>query len=87
MTSLIYDIRNLKHDTNELIYETNKITASRWVAKGQGAGQDGVEAGASRHKLLYVERMSNKVFPSSMENYTQHPMRNHSGEERSKENN
>lgn len=40
MTSLIYDIRNLKHDTNELVCETETklLRADGWP-RGRGQGR------------------------------------------------
>lgn len=40
MTSLIYDIRNLKHDTNELVCETEtKLLRSDGWPRGRGQGR------------------------------------------------
>ena len=34
------------------------------------------EVGVSRHKLLYIKRINNKVWLQSTENSTQHPKTN-----------
>ena len=39
------------------------------------------EVGVSRCKLLYMERINNKVLPYSTGNYIQYPMINHSEKE------
>ena len=56
------------------------------VAKGEGTG-GGMEweVGVSRCKLLYIERINNKVLWYSTENYIQYLMINHSGKEYKKE--
>ena len=43
------------------------------------------EVGVSRCKLLYMERINNKVLPYSTGNYIQYPMINHSEKEYKKE--
>ena len=56
---------NLKHDTDEFIYETNVIMdrGNRLViAKEEGFGKRMEwEVGISRCKLLYIEWINNKV--------------------------
>ena len=58
-------MQNLKHDTNELIYETNVITdrGNRLVInKEEGFGKRMEwEVGISRCKLLHIEWINNKV--------------------------
>ena len=39
------------------------------------------EVGVSRCKLLYIERINNKVLLHSTENYIQYPVINHNGKE------
>ena len=39
------------------------------------------EAAVSRHKLLYIERINNKVLLYSTENYIQYLVINHNGKE------
>ena len=48
---------DLKHDTDELIYETNRLTENTLVvAKGNGSGEwMEWEFGTSRCKLLYIK--------------------------------
>ena len=50
------------------------------VAKGEGVG-GGMdwEVGVSRCKLLYTERINNKVLPYNTENYIQYPVTNRNG--------
>ena len=74
---------NLQYDTNEPIYETNKImdVENRLVVvKGEEAGQ-GMEweVRVSRFKLLCIEWINNKVLLYSTEDYIQYPMVNHNG--------
>ena len=56
---------NLKYDTNELIYETNRLTDIKnrlVVAKGEGSGGEmDWEFGISRCKLVYIGWINNKV--------------------------
>ena len=56
---------NLKYDANEPIYETETLTDVEnklVVAKGEGVGgRMEWEAGVRRCKLLYMERITNKV--------------------------
>ena len=65
---------NLKYDTNEPIYENRNgimdIENRLVVAKGEGVG-GGMEweVRVSRCKLLYRERINNKVLVYSTENY------------------
>ena len=57
-------MRNLKYDTNELIYETETDSerTDLWLPRGRmsGGGMDW-ELGISRCKLLYIEWINNKV--------------------------
>ena len=71
---------NLKDDSNRnrLIDTENRLA----VAKGWGGGGEMEwEAAASRCKLLYIERIKNKVPLYSTGNYIQYPMINHNGKE------
>ena len=43
------------------------------------------EFGISRCKVLYIERINNKVLPYSTENYIQYPVINHHGKGYEKE--
>ena len=75
---------NLKYDTNEPIYEIERLTDTEnrfVVAKGEedGGGMDW-EFRTSRCKLLSIEWI-NKVLLSSTGNYIQYPMTNHNGKE------
>ena len=50
------------------------------VAKGDGAGgETDWEVGVSRCKLLYMERINNKVLLCGTENHIQYPVINHKG--------
>ena len=76
---------NLKYDTNELIYEINRITDIEnrlVVASGEGLEW---EVGVSRCKFLYTEWIS-KVLLYSAENYIYYLMINHNGKEYKKKN-
>ena len=81
---------NLKYDTNELIYEREaELQTWRtdlWLPRGRGCreGMDW-EFEISRHKLLYIEWINNKVLSHSTGNYIQHPVINHNGKEYEKE--
>ena len=48
--------------------------------QGRGGGMDW-EFGTSRCKLLYIERINNKVLLYSTGNYIQHLVINHNGKE------
>ena len=52
--------------------------AAEWEQVGEGMEW---EVGVSRCKLLYIERINNKVLLYSTGNYIQHPMINHKGKE------
>ena len=73
-----YDITsmwNLKHDTNELIYETDSQTqiTDLWLPSGRAGGRwMDREFGISRCKLLYIEWINNKVLLYSTGNYIQY---------------
>ena len=75
---------NLKYDTYEQIYKTNRLTDienSPVVAKGEegGGGMDW-EFGISRCKLVYLEWINN-VLLYRTGNYIQYPVINHNGKE------
>ena len=77
-------IRNLKHDTNELLYksETDSQTErADWGCQG-GRGWGGLEweIGVSRGMLLHIEWVNQDLLHSTG-NYIQYPMIEHSGEE------
>ena len=78
MESKIWDKWTYFYET-----ETEAQRQSRWVvAKEEEVGwRDRVKVGVSRHKLLYIEWINNKVLLYSTENYIQHPMINHNGKE------
>ena len=80
---------NLKYDTNEHIYKTNRLTDIEnrlVVAKGEeGEGGMDWEFGVSRCKRLYREWINNKVLLYSTGNYIQYPVINHNGKEYEKE--
>ena len=64
---------NLKHDTNLLIYEQEWFADTQKrlvVAKGMGDWRGmGWYFGISQCKLLYIERINNKVLPYSTRNF------------------
>ena len=76
---------NLKYDTNELIYETNRLTDIEnklMVPKGRGGdGRINYEFGIKRYTLLYVKWINNKVLLYSTGNYIQYPVINQNGKE------
>ena len=76
---------NLKYGINQLIHkiETDSDIENKFVmAKGQkGWGEKEWEFGISRGKLLYIERINNKVLLYSIGNYIQYPVTNHNGKE------
>ena len=78
-------MQNLKYDTSEPIYETNKIKdiANRLVVanREEGGRVQHWEFGISRCKLVYAEWLNNKVLPYSTGNYNQYPMMSHNGKE------
>ena len=51
---------------------------TQWLPRGEG-DEEGMEweAGVSRCKLLYIERINNKVLLQSTEDYILYPMINH----------
>ena len=85
-----YDITymwNLKYDTNEYIYETERLTdignglvVIKWVW-GMVAGEFGI----GRCKLVYIGWINNKVLLCSTGNYIQYPVINQNMEEYEKE--
>ena len=68
---------NLKYDTNELNYETNRLpdTENRLVVAKGGGGREW-EAGVSRCKLLDMEWI-NEVLLYSTGTYMVYPVINH----------
>ena len=76
---------NLKHDPNELIHETNRLTDVEnrlVVAVAKWGGGMNWEFGVSRCKLVYTEWINNKVLLYSTGQY---PVINHNGKEYEKE--
>ena len=61
---------NLKYGTDELIYKTEiDIEVRLMTTSGEGVkGGKDREFGISRCKLLYMERISNKILQYSTEN-------------------
>ena len=80
---------NLKYDTNQHIYKTNRLTDTEnrcVVAKGEGGwGREDWEFGISRCKLLCIGWINNKVLLYSTGNYIQYPVINCNGKEYEKE--
>ena len=78
-----YDIPymwNLKYNTNELIYETNRLM----VAEGVGEGWSG-SLGLADANYEIIEWINNKVLLYSPGNCIQYPVINHDGKEYEKE--
>ena len=76
-----YDItlmRNLKHDANELIFETETDWQTQNTdlrsPRRRGHKRLDWESGMNRCKLLYIKEMNNKVLLYSTENYIQYPI-------------
>ena len=73
---LITYIRNLKYNTNELIYEAETdpqtLETDWWLPKGRGGGGLDWEFGVSRCKLSYIERINNMFPLYSTEYYIQY---------------
>ena len=79
---------NLKYDTNEHNYETEKDRPREQTCGcqvGEGGGGKDWEAGISRCKLVYIGWINNKVLLYSTGNYIQYPVINHNGKEYEKE--
>ena len=73
---------NLKYDTIELIYKTERDSEIENRHGCQGRGGMNWEFGISRWKLLYTEWINNKVLLYSTGNYIQYPVINHNGKEK-----
>ena len=77
---------NLKYDASEHIYETETDSqiqrTNLWSPKGR-ADAEGEDWGCriSRHKLLYIGWINNKVLLYSTGYYAQCPVINHNGKE------
>ena len=87
VSKIPYDIAymwNLKYDTNELIYEIERLIEAEnrfVVAKGEGSGEGmDWESWISRCKLLYI-RQINKALLYRTGDYVQNPVINHNGKE------
>ena len=59
-------MQNLKHDTNEPIYKTEKDSQGGGI-QGRGGG----EVGVGSRQLWYTEGTNNKVLLGNAENYIQ----------------
>ena len=84
---------NLEHDKNEHIYNTETDSQTqryryRYLqtcgCQGQGR-REGLGTGVSRHRLLYVGWMNNKILLYSTGNCIQYPVINRNGKEYEKE--
>ena len=79
---------NLKYDTNELIYKTNRLTdiENRLVAAKRGRVVEGwiVSLGLADTNY-YIEWINNKVLLYITGNYTQYHVINHNVKEYEKE--
>ena len=75
---------NLKYDTNELTFKTERLTDTENRLEGARGGMDG-EFGINRGKLVYIDWITSKVLRHSTEKYIQHPMINCNGKEHKKE--
>ena len=83
---IIY-VWNLKHATNEPIYETEtelQIQRRGWEWPEGGGGMEW-EIGVSRRELLYKEWRNNKVLLCSTGHYIQYPMTNDNDNNRKKD--
>ena len=78
---------NLKYDINEPTHKRDRLTDTDnrlVVAEGRGSGGEERELGVSRHKLLYTERMNNKVLLYNTEDYIQYALINDNSKEYNK---
>ena len=77
-------MQNLKYDTNELIYQVERLIDAEdrlVVAKGDGWGEGmDWECGFSRCKLLHIRWIS-KALLYRTGDYVQYPVINHNGKE------
>ena len=74
---------NLKYDSNEHIYKTERNTENRLVVAKWEGGVEGKdwEFGTRRCKLFNTGWKNNKVLLCSTGNYIQYPEINHNGKE------
>ena len=73
---------NLKYDTDQYIYGKKKDSQKTdlWLSRGKmGGGGEDWEVRISRHKLLYIGWVNNKVLLYSSGNYIHYSVTNHSG--------
>ena len=78
---------NLKYDTNEPIWNRNRLTKTEnlWLPRGMMYRRAmNWNFGISRCKLLYIEWKSNKVLLYSTGNSSQYPVINSNGKEHEK---
>ena len=78
---------NLKYDINETTHKRDRLTDTDnrlVVAEGRGLGGEERELGVSRRKLLYTERMNNKILLYSTEDYIQYALINDNSKEYNK---
>ena len=80
---------NLKYDTNELIYNTERQTQrTDLLPRGRvGRGGKDWESGISRYKLLCMGWINKKVLLCNEGNYIQYPVINRNGKENKKKQN
>ena len=66
--------------------QTHRHREQTYGCQGGGSWGGGMEweVGVSRHKLLYIEWINNKVLLYSIGNYIQYPMINQNGKESKK---
>ena len=78
---------NLKYDTNEPIYKTERQTqrVDLWLPKGEGSwGGKDWKFGINKCKLSYVKLINTKILLNRTVNYIQYPMINQNGKEYAK---
>ena len=83
---MLHICRNLKYDTNELIYETEADSQTYrtelWLLRGRGGCRKmDWKFGVSKCKLLHIEWINNNVLLYSTGKYIQYPGINHDGKE------
>ena len=82
-------MQNLKNDTNELIYKTEKDSQTQktnlWLPRGRLGGGINQEIGIHIYILLYVKQILNKDLLYSTGNSTQYSVITYMGKESEKE--
>ena len=78
---------NLKHDTEELTYETDSMTWRRdlWLSRGRRLGKRRMESWGLARQLLSIGWIDNKVKQYIPGNYLQYSVETYIGKESEKE--